>query len=437
MISKPSVSIFWFRRDLRLHDNKGLYHALKSKEPVLPLFIFDDDILEKLPINDHRVEFIFKSLERLDGDLRRAGSGLLVMKGKPFGIFSDLLNAYQIDSVFCNGDHEPYGMGRDERVKALLDANGVSLHGFTDHLVFDRNQVMKPDGSPYLVYTPYSRKWRMEWNAVRKRLFPSEDYLSGLFRGKIQALPSMASLGLKPSGMQMPDFGIREDVIRNYHETRNFPAMDGTSRLGAQLRFGTISIRDLAGKASKWNETFLNELIWREFYATILWHFPRVTDRAFKPEYDRIPWVSNEEGFEKWKAGKTGFPLVDAGMRQLSRTGYMHNRLRMLTASFLTKHLMIDWRWGEAWFAEKLFDFELSSNNGGWQWSAGTGCDAAPYFRVFNPSEQLRKFDPDRRFVKQWVPEADDPDYPSPMVDHKYARERWLKTVKELVTSQR
>jgi deoxyribodipyrimidine photo-lyase len=431
------LNIFWFRRDLRLSDNRGLHAALVAGRQVLPLFIFDENILNDLPANDHRVEYIHSQLQLLEKELARAGSGLLVKKGKPLDVFVSLLKDYQVEAVYCNGDHEPYGLKRDEKVKALLESQGISLVSHNDHLIFDKNQVLKPDGSPYLVFTPYSRQWKARLSKRDLSAYPSQDLLGNAWKGSVPSLPSLKALGHKPSGMSMPSFKMREEVIRNYERTRDFPAMEGTSRLGPQLRFGVLSIRELVKKATQWNEAFLNELIWREFYAMILWHFPYVVQRSFKPAFDRLPWMNGEDAFSKWKAGMTGYPMVDAGMRQLTQTGYMHNRLRMITASFLTKHLMVDWRWGEAWFAEKLFDYELSSNNGGWQWSAGTGCDAAPYFRVFNPTAQQKKFDPDRVFIRKWIPEADSPDYPPPLVDHKAARERWLKTVKELVPSQR
>ena len=426
-----SLTIFWFRRDLRLNDNKAFFKALKSSVKVLPLFIFDEDILDPLPRNDHRVEFIFKTLSGMDQVLREQGSGILVKKGKPFEVFKDLLNEYEIDAVYSNADHEPYGMERDEKVRALLASHGIGFFQELDHLVLGANDVLKSDGTPYIVFTPYSRRWKEVLENRHTAEYPSETLLKNFYQDKIQPMPALKELGFEPSGMEMPVAVIDEELIRRYHETRNFPAINGVSRLSAHLRFGTISIRKLVKLAQSLNETFLNELIWREFYAMILQHFPKVERESFRPEYDRIEWRNNEQEFELWKQGKTGFPMVDGGMRQLATTGYMHNRLRMVTASFLTKHLLIDWRWGEAWFAEKLFDFELSSNNGGWQWSAGTGTDAAPYFRIFNPMEQQKKFDPDKEFIKKWIPEFETGNYPEPIVDHKLARERCLAAYKK------
>ncbi|MEE4178472.1 MAG: deoxyribodipyrimidine photo-lyase, partial [Bacteroides sp.] len=424
------ISIFWFRRDLRLHDNKALYKALQGPLPVLPLFIFDDAILEPLPKNDHRVEFIYPTLEGINGQLRKVGSGILVRKGNPFEVFQQLIQQFDIEAVYSNADHEPYGMKRDEKVRALLASNGIAFEQALDHLILNKDEVLKSDGTPYLVFTPYSRRWNEMLEPRHLAEFRSENLLDKCIKDSFHAMPSLAELGFKPSGLPMPDLKIKEEEIRHYDKTRDFPALNGTSRLGPALRFGLISIRHLVRQAREWNATFLNELIWREFYAMILMHFPRVVYASFRPEYDRIEWHNNEQEFERWKEGRTGFPMVDAGMRQLAATGYMHNRLRMITASFLTKHLLIDWRWGEAWFAEKLFDFELSSNNGGWQWSAGTGTDAAPYFRIFNPTEQQKKFDPEGIFVKEWIPELDSENYPEPIVDHKAARERCLAVYK-------
>ena len=427
----PPLTLFWFRRDLRLHDNKGLYYALKSAEPVLAVFIFDDDILEPLPEDDHRVTFFYGLLKEMDRQLRKAGSGLLVKRGRPLQVFKELLEQYNVRSVYCNGDHEPYGQARDQQLRQLLDEKGIPMLASIDHLVMEKNEVLKADGSPYLVFTPYSKQWKKQLTGKHLSHFESESMIDRFYQDRVAAFPSLKKLGLSPSKMPMSEPDISEGLIRKYDQTRDFPGAEGTSRVGPHLRFGSISIRELVKKARQWNETYLNELIWREFYAMILWQFPRVVKEAFKPEYDRIAWRNDEAELERWKNGTTGYPMVDAGMRQLAQSGYMHNRLRMVTASFLTKHLLTDWRWGEAWFAEKLFDYELSSNNGGWQWSAGTGTDAAPYFRIFNPMEQQKKFDPDKEFIKKWIPELETSKYPEPMVDHKMARERCLETYKK------
>ncbi len=426
MQTRQSCVVFWFRRDLRLHDNVGLYNALQAGKPVLPLFIFDEEILEPLPVNDHRVSFIYDAISNMHHNLKAEGLGILVKKGRPLEIFKQLLADYDVESVYCNTDHEPYGMKRDEKIADFLKEQGISFHSFIDHLITGKNEILTGEGNPYRVFTPYSRAWKSNLQATHTKQYPSEDGIHLFLRQKDWGFPAMESIGFKASKLKAPSLQIDADKIIQYDQTRDIPSLDGTTRLGVHLRFGTVSIRQLVREALNLNETFLNELIWREFYAMILWHYPRVVNEAFKPVYDRIDWRDSVEDFEKWKAGMTGYPMVDAGMRQINATGYMHNRLRMVVASFLSKHLLIDWRWGEAYFAEKLFDFELSSNNGGWQWSAGTGCDAAPYFRIFNPASQQKKFDPRQRFVRQWIPETGTDNYPQPMVDHSMARARCL-----------
>jgi len=423
-----SITVFWFRRDLRLWDNRALFEALSSSGQVLALFIFDEKILKGLPANDHRIEFIHQALEAIHSELSKAGSGLLVRQGKPSEVFLDLLEQYDVKKVYCNLDHEPYGRQRDSEIRELLLSKGIGFFQYLDHLVMGLNDVLKPDGLPYTIYTPYSAKWKKKLCESLLQSFPSETLMNGFFKMAPSGFPGLNRFGFKASGFDLPAANIDQNLISNYHITRDYPYLDGTSRLGVHLRFGTCSIRSLVKLAAQVNETFLNELIWREFYAMILYHFPRVVQESFRPAYDLISWSNNESQFELWKAGKTGFPMVDAGMRQLAATGYMHNRLRMVTADFLVKHLLIDWRWGERWFAEKLFDYELSSNNGGWQWCAGTGTDAAPYFRIFNPLEQHRKFDPKSEFVRRWLPEIGSSEYPNRMVDIKQSRLRCLTT---------
>jgi len=428
--------LFWFRRDLRLNENKGLYHALRSGKKVLPLFIFDDYILDPLPADDHRVYFIYRTLDAMQASLKEKGKVLLVRKGDPPEVFRQLLKQYTIETVVCNADHEPYGIERDEQVRIVLKEHGVGFQQYLDHLVMAKEEVLKSDQSPYHVFTPYSHRWKERLSDKHLAYHASEEMLSQLAGQRDAAFPALEELGLRKSTLQAPPLHVDESLIRDYHKNRDFPAKEGTSRLGVHLRFGTLSIRTLIKNAIQWNETFLNELIWREFYAMILWHYPQVVDQSFKSRYDRIEWLNDERQFSLWQKGQTGYPMVDAGMRQLSKTGYMHNRLRMVTASFLSKHLLIDWRWGEAWFGEKLFDYELSSNNGGWQWSAGTGCDAAPYFRIFNPMSQQKKFDPDTVFIRQWIPELDSLDYPMPVTDHARARERCLKAYRKALDNR-
>ena len=423
-----AVNIFWFRRDLRLKDNAGLYHALKEGNPVVPIFIFDRNILDKLEQkDDRRVEFIHAAVENIQAELKAMGSSLEVYHDFPEAVFKKLLSKYRVLTVFANGDYEPYAQERDSSIAALLYNSGATLRLFKDHVIFEKSEVTKSDGKPYTVFTPYSKQWKAKLKPFYYKAYPTEKYFRNFFKQKARAVPSLVSMGFTSSGKPFPATHPDEELLKHYHEDRDYPAKR-TSRMGIHLRFGTVSIRELARKAIALNETYLNELIWREFYQAILWHFPHVGQgHAFKKEYEHIRWRNNENEFERWCNGTTGYPIVDAGMRELNETGFMHNRVRMVTASFLTKHLLIDWRWGEAYFAQKLLDFELASNNGGWQWAAGSGCDAAPYFRIFNPALQTKKFDPKFEYIKQWVPEFQEFSYPKPIVEHEFARKRCLE----------
>lgn len=422
------VTIFWFRRDLRLDDNVGLYHALISNYPVLPIFIFDSDILNKLPEDDSRVSFIYERLVYIHNQLKKIKRQIAIYQGKPKEVFKELLSKYDINEVFTNHDYEPYAISRDKEIEALLGAKGIQFRTYKDQVIFERNEIVKQDGSPYKVYTPYSRKWLEQFKINGVDSFTSEDCLENCIASTELPFLSLIDIGFKESRLKIKEFNIGDDIIDDYEATRNFPALDNTSRIGPHLRFGSISIRKLVRKASEHaNITFLKELIWREFFMQILWHFPHTSNTSFKPQYDRIEWRNNEDEFRRWCDGKTGYPIVDAGMRQLNETGFMHNRVRMLVGSFLCKHLLIDWRWGEAYFAEKLHDYEMASNIGNWQWVAGCGVDAAPYFRIFNPTTQIKKFDKDHNYIKKWVPDYQELSYPSQIVDHKIARERCLK----------
>lgn len=419
------ISIFWFRRDLRLDDNAALYHALHSGKPVLPVFIFDENILSKLENkHDKRVDFIHRTLTELKSELKKLGSDLLVFHGTPLEVYEKLTSEYEVKSVFTNHDYEPYAQERDAEIAALLNEKGASFKTFKDQCIFEKDEVLKDDGKPYTVYTPYSKKWKAKLNAFYLKSYPTEKYFSNFLKFQADSFPSLEEMGFEKTEVSIPSADFELSIIKNYHNTRDIPSVQGTSRLSVHLRFGTISIRKLAKLAFETNEKFLNELIWRDFYMMILWHFPHVVEGAFRPAYDKIEWENDEHHFEAWCKGETGYAIVDAGMRELNETGFMHNRVRMIVASFLTKHLLLDWRWGEAYFAEKLLDFELSSNNGGWQWASGSGCDAAPYFRVFNPYLQTEKFDPQLRYVQKWVPEFQELTYPQPIVDHKFARQR-------------
>lgn len=426
-----TVTLFWFRRDLRFQDNAGLFYALKKNPNVLPIFIFDTEILDKLEDDkDARVEFIRKSLDQIKIELEELGSTLAVFHGNPVEIFK----ALKPKAVYTNHDYEPYGKNRDAQVKRILEKKGSSLHTFKDIVIFEKDEVIKDDGSPYTVYTPYSKKWKSKLKAFYTKAYPVEKYTGNLLKIKPLPFPELSAIGFAQSGITFPERKIKQSAIEKYHLQRDIPGIDGTSRLSVHLRFGTVSIRKLVQIALKKNEKWLNELIWRDFYHMIIWHFPTV-EKAFKPAYDRIKWRNNPEEFKAWCAGKTGYPIVDAGMRELNATGFMHNRVRMIVASFLTKHLLIDWRWGEAYFAKKLLDFDLSANNGGWQWAAGSGCDAAPYFRVFNPYIQTEKFDPQEKYIKKWIPEIGTDNYPKPIVDHAFARDRVLTVYKEALSA--
>lgn len=427
---KDPINIFWFRRDLRIDDNQGLFAALNSDLPVLGIFIFDTHILDKLDRKtDARVQFIHAALQALNQRLKEHKSSLLTLHGKPEIVFKELMSRFDIDSVFYNRDYEPYAKLRDHQVGEVCKTNGINFLGFKDQVIFEKDEILKDDGKPYTVYTPYARKWKAHYMQHSQKIMASETLVDHFIEFEAK-FPSLEELGFSPSSITVPKIKIDLNTIATYEAHRNFPSIKGTTFVGTHLRFGTISIRKLAELAVKTADVYLNELIWREFFMQIMAHFPHVVDGNYNPKYNRLVWRNDETDFKNWCEGKTGYPIVDAGMRELQQTGMMHNRVRMITASFLAKHLLIDWRWGEAWFASHLLDYELSSNNGNWQWAAGTGCDAAPYFRIFSPAEQQKKFDSKGLYVRKWLPELDSLQYPRPIVDHKFARERALKTYK-------
>jgi len=432
------VVLFWFRRDLRLEDNAGLYYAQKKGLPVLPIFIFDKNILDKLEDKkDGRVEFIHQAILNLNEQLKEFGSSINVFHSTPENVFNKFVKEYDIECVYTNHDYEPYANERDVAVKEFLINNKIEFKTYKDQCIFEKDEVVKDDGKPYTIFTPYSRKWKLRLTDFHVKPYPNKKYFKNFIQTKTFNIPTLKELGFEKSGLEFPSTTISKSIVANYKEQRDFPAIKGTSKLSLHLRFGTVSIRALAKQALLLNETWLNELIWRDFYMMILYHFPHVAKNSFKTQYDRIEWRNNEHEFKAWCEGKTGFPIVDAGMRELNSTGFMHNRVRMIVASFLVKDLLIDWRWGEAYFAQKLLDFDLSANNGGWQWAAGSGCDAAPYFRVFNPTEQTKKFDPKYEYVRKWVPEFNTAKYPKPIVDHSAARLRVLSVYKDALTDNK
>ncbi len=437
-MAKSEVSVFWFRRDLRLEDNTGLDQALKSGFSVLPIFIFDDEILQELPPDDARVTCIWESLRRLHTELVKLGSSLQVYRGRPLEVWKKVLKDWDVKGVYLNKDYEPYANRRDGNVEGLLKQEGIAMHSFKDQVIFEEGEILKNDGLPYHVFTPYKNKWLSTFEIDglgplhEGKSLTGNSELNRKFVGYQAEFPSLEQLNFKESGIKVRPYDL--SCADDYEEERNFPATEGTSRLGPHLRFGTVSIRKIIQNLKPSHAVFLSELIWREFFMQILYHYPRVVNENFNPKYNGITWRNNQSEFDRWCQGQTGYPLVDAGMRELNETGYMHNRVRMITAGFLCKHLLIDWRWGEAYFGSKLLDYELSSNNGNWQWAAGTGCDAAPYFRIFNPVTQLKKFDKHLDYVRKWVPEVESSSYTEPMVDHKEARQRALEAYKRGMT---
>ncbi len=435
-MSGEKVNVFWFRRDLRLEDNVGFYKALHGKFPVLPVFIFDTEILRELPKDDARITFIHDTLQAMLKELQdHCNSSIAIYYGKPEAIFEKITDDFEVQNVITNHDYEPYALQRDAAIKKQLTEKEIGFFTFKDQVIFEKEEVVKEDGSPYLVYSPFMRKWKERFKDEISTVYESKSHLKNCIENKRLPNLSLSEIGFETSKIKVPDFNVSKTLIEEYKAKRNFPSLEGTSYLSTHLRFGTVGIRQIIQKAIvDKNETFWNELIWREFFMQILYHFPNTKTDAFKKQYDRIEWRNNEVEFEKWKTGSTGFPLVDAGMRQLNETGWMHNRVRMVVGSFLCKHLLIDWRWGEAYFAEKLLDYEMASNVGNWQWVAGCGVDAAPYFRIFNPTTQMEKFDKQNIYIKKWVPEFGTAQYPKEMVDHKEARERTLTTYKEAIS---
>ncbi len=424
------ATIFWFRRDLRLSDNHGFFKALEASKNVLPIFIFDTEILSKLDNKeDKRVDFLVQTLQILNQYLEKTGKSIQILYGKPLDLFKELTEDYKVESVFCNEDYEPSAIKRDLEIKELLNQKSIDFQTYKDQVHFHKEDILKSDGTPYTIYTPYSKQWLLKYNSQKVETYPSEKLLENLIDIDKQDI-SLEKIGFKKTEYQFETPAINREILKAYHETRNFPTTP-TSEMSFHLRFGTISVRKLAAEGSKLNETYLKELIWREFFMQILYHFPKVVTESFKRKYDNIEWLYDENLLTKWQHGKTGYPIVDAGMRELNETGFMHNRVRMVCASFFTKHLLMDWRIGEAYFAQKLLDYDLSANNGNWQWSAGSGCDSAPYFRIFNPEEQQKKFDPQFKYIKKWVKEFGTDQYPSPIVDHKVARMRALETYKK------
>jgi deoxyribodipyrimidine photo-lyase len=427
-----TYTLFWFRRDLRLFDNAGLFEALKHETNVLPVFIFDEEILKKLPENDLRVQFIHETVAALKKELQKKKCDLIVEIGKPLDVYKKLIEQFQVKAIYTNHDYEPYAIARDEKIEKLCKTHKIEFRSFKDQVIFEKEEVVTDQENPYTVYTPYKKKWLKALSPFYLKSYPVELYETNFSKVKSTAMPSLKELGFKEQKFIFPPSEVSTSVLKNYAKTRDIPSLEnGTSHLGMHLRFGTVSVRELAREGKEHSDVWLSELVWRDFFMQVLYHFPHVEKQSFRPQYDKIAWRKVKSDLDRWKNGETGYPMVDAGMRQLNETGFMHNRVRMVTASFLTKHLLHYWYEGERYFAEKLLDYDLAANNGNWQWAAGTGCDAAPYFRVFNPASQIERFDPKFEYVKKWVPEFDTPKYVTPMVEHKFARERALSEFKK------
>ena len=426
------INIFWFRRDLRLYDNHGLSKATHDNLKVIPIFIFDTTITSLLASNDRRINFIYDNLLDIDSELnKKYKSNLNVFQGKPYDIFKNLIENYSIKNVYTNNDYEPYAINRDESIKELLSNNGINFKSYKDQVIFEKNEIVKDDGNPYVVYTPFMKKWKTKLNEDIT-LLDEKKILNNFYQEAISNLLKLSDYGFLENKSKIEAFKLNKEIVINYAERRNFPYLNSTSKIGPYLRFGSVSIRKIVSGLMRGfkEDTFLKELIWREFFMQILYHFPHTAKDSFKSKYDKIVWLNEEKAFESWKNGNTGYPLIDAGMNELNLTGFMHNRVRMITASFLCKHLLIDWRWGEKYFAEKLNDYEMASNVGNWQWASGSGVDAAPYFRIFNPHTQILKFDNKREYINKWV-DVNSSDYPNEIIDHKFARDRCLNTYKK------
>lgn len=427
------INIFWYRRDLRLDDNHGLFHALQSGNPVLLLFIFDTNIIDELDRKDMRINFIYDHLSSLNSQLQSFNSSILIKKGNPIKIWKDLINNNNIESIYLNKDYEPYAIQRDKEIEKLAKINNINYFSFKDQVVFEKDEIVKKDHKPYTVFSPYMKKWKHKFDTLNLDTYPSNNYLSNLYSVTFN-FPKLVDIGFNRIHLKLPKINLSEAFLKTFHKTRDFPSLP-TSNLSIYLRFGTISIREVINSVKNTSEIFLNELIWREFFMQILFHFPQVVSQNYKTKYDKIIWRNNDIEFKRWCNGETGYPIVDAGIKEMNQTGFMHNRVRMICASFLCKHLLIDWRWGEAYFAKKLLDYELSSNNGNWQWAASTGCDAVPYFRIFNPYEQQKKYDKNNSYIRKWNPEYLKNSYPKPIIEHKFARKRALDTYKKSLSS--